>query len=263
MGKITLLAQKIHYKTTKEQDKMRVAGQLAAKVLELIEPHVIAGVTTKELDTLCVGFMEDLDCVTACLNYRGFPESICTSINDVACHGIPDDTVLKDGDIINIDITVIKDGWHGDTSKMFCIGEVSEEAKKICDIAHGALWAGINAIKPYESLGIIGKAIEEYVSDKNVSIARNFSGHGIGLEFHEAPSVLSFEYTDFGVSLIPGLTFTIEPIINVGTGNTHVLEDNWTVKTDDGKLSAQWEHTILITEEGFEILTLREEENNS
>lgn len=256
-----MLASNIHLKTVKEQDKMRIAGHLAANLLESIEPYVLAGVSTEYLDDLCIEFIDEMDCISACLGYKGFPKSICTSINEVACHGIPSKSdILKDGDIINIDVTVIKDGWHGDTSKMFLIGDVSDESKRICDIAHGAMWAGIYAIKPYESLRVIGRAIENYVTDKKASISRNFSGHGIGLGFHEPPSVLSIDYEDFGVILVPGLTITVEPIINVGTGLTVLMEDKWTVLTQDGSLSAQWEHTILVTEEGFEILTLREEE---
>lgn len=251
----------VHIKNAKEQDKMRAAGKLAAQTLEFIEPHVKVGVTTDELNTLVHDFTINSGAIPAPLNYRGFPKSVCISVNDVACHGIPDDYVLQDGDIINIDVTPKLDGWHGDTSKMFLIGNVSDKDRELCEVAHKALWAGINAIELGRDVNCVGQAISRYMRTKTQSIARNFCGHGIGQGFHEGPQVLHYSSWITGTKIAPGLIFTIEPIINIGTGHTKLCPiDEWTITTIDGSKSAQWEHTILITEDGFEILTLREEE---
>ena len=240
---------------------MRKAGKLAAQTLEMLEPHVIEGVSTAALDKLVHDFTLAHNAVPATLGYHGFPASCCISINDIACHGIPDDRILQDGDIVNIDVTPKLDGWHGDTSKMFLIGNVSDEDRELCKIAHDAMWAGINAIEAGRDVKAVGRAISLYMHDKPAVIARDFCGHGTGLEFHEAPQVLHFAFFNNVAMMEPGMTFTVEPIINAGTQNTQTsIEDEWTVTTLDGKKSAQWEHTILVLEDGFEILTLRDEE---
>ena len=254
----------ITIKTAEQIEKMRIAGQLAASVLEMIEPHVKTGVTTGHLDQLCHNYIiDELDAVPAPLNYNGFPKSICTSINNVVCHGIPGEKKLKKGDIINIDITVIKDGFHGDTSKMFLIGKPSIKATRICNVAHDCLMIGINQVRPGIHLGEIGKAIGTHAKAKNCAVVRDYCGHGIGLEFHEMPQVI--HYDDGKVNRSPileqGMTFTIEPMINLGSYEVITSKlDGWTVTTKDRSLSAQWEHTILVTENGYEILTLRKEE---
>ena len=253
----------IHIKNAEEQDKMRAAGKLAAQTLEMLAPHVVAGVTTAALDKLVYDFTVAHNAVPATLGYNGFPASCCISINNVACHGIADATILQDGDIVNIDVTPKLDGWHGDTSKMFLIGNVSDEDRELCKIAHDAMWAGIRAIEPGRDIKVIGRAISLYMVDKPASIAREYCGHGTGLVFHEEPQILHFAFFRTLGKMIPGMTFTIEPIINSGSSETVTSEiDDWTVTTVDGSKSAQWEHTILITEDGYEILTLREEEDN-
>ncbi|ACL72244.1 methionine aminopeptidase [Thioalkalivibrio sulfidiphilus HL-EbGr7] len=250
-------------KTPEEIDKMRVAGRLAAQVLEMIIPHVQAGVSTDELDRICHDYIvNDLDAVPAPLNYKGFPRSICTSINHQVCHGIPGDKRLKNGDILNIDITVIKDGYHGDTSRMFFIGKPSVSAKRVVDVAHKALWLGIEQVRPGARLGDIGHAIQSYVEAQHCSVVREYCGHGIGKVFHEDPQVLHYGEPGKGLELKPGMTFTIEPMVNVGKRHTRLLADGWTVVTKDHSLSAQWEHTILVTENGYEVLTLRQEEKD-
>jgi len=254
----------ITIKTAEQIEKMRIAGQLAASVLEMIEPHVKVGVTTGHLDKLCHNYIVDeLGAIPAPLNYNGFPKSICTSINNVVCHGIPGEKKLKKGDIINIDITVIKDGLHGDTSKMFLIGKRSVKATRICNVAHDCLMIGITQVKPGIHLGEIGKAIGTHAKAMNCSVVRDYCGHGIGLGFHEMPQVI--HYDDGKVNRSPileqGMTFTIEPMINLGSYEVITSKlDGWTVTTKDRSLSAQWEHTILVTENGYEILTLRKEE---
>ncbi|WP_269208093.1 type I methionyl aminopeptidase [Thioalkalivibrio sulfidiphilus] len=250
-------------KTPEEIDKMRVAGRLAAQVLEMIIPHVQAGVSTDELDRICHDYIvNDLDAVPAPLNYKGFPRSICTSINHQVCHGIPGDKRLKNGDILNIDITVIKDGYHGDTSRMFFIGKPSVSAKRVVEVAHKALWLGIEQVRPGARLGDIGHAIQSYVEAQHCSVVREYCGHGIGKVFHEDPQVLHYGEPGKGMELKPGMTFTIEPMVNVGKRHTRLLADGWTVVTKDHSLSAQWEHTILVTEDGHEVLTLRQEEKD-
>jgi len=253
----------VHIKTKAEQDKMRAAGKLAAQTLDMLEPHVVEGVTTAELDKLVHDFTLAHNAVSATLGYHGFPASCCISINDIACHGIPDERVLQNGDILNIDVTPKLEGWHGDTSKMFLIGDVSEDDRDLCNIAHEAMWAGIDAIEVGRDIRSIGRAISLYMSKTSASIAKEFCGHGTGLVFHEEPQILHFATLQSLGTIEPGMTFTIEPIINAGTAFTQTSKvDDWTVTTVDGRKSAQWEHTILILEDSFEILTLREEENN-
>jgi len=253
----------VSIKTAEEIEKMRVAGRLAGEVLTMIEPHVKAGITTGELDQICHNYIiNEQQAIPAPLNYRGFPKSICTSVNHQVCHGIPSDKKLKSGDIINIDITVIKDGYHGDTSKMFTIGKSSIQGNRVIDASHIALWKGIRLVKPGARLGDIGHTIQKYVESQNCSVVREYCGHGIGKSFHEDPQVLHYGKPDTGLELEAGMTFTIEPMVNIGKRHVKLLKDNWTVVTKDHSLSAQWEHTILVTEDGFEVLTLREEEKS-
>ncbi len=241
---------------------MRVAGKLAAEVLDMIAPHVQPGVTTLELDRICHDYIvNEQDAIPAPLNYRGFPRSICTSVNQVVCHGIPGEKRLKKGDIVNIDITVIKDGFHGDTSKMFCIGQPSVLAKRLIEVTQQALWIGINQVKPGRRLGDIGHAIQTHVESYNYSIVREYCGHGIGREFHEDPQVLHYGQPGTGIELQPGMCFTIEPMVNAGKQQVKLKPDGWTVVTKDRSLSAQFEHTILVKDNGFEVLTLRDEEH--
>lgn len=242
---------------------MRVAGKLASDVLVMIEPYVKPGVTTDELNDICHEYIiNEQQAIPAPLNYRGFPRSICTSVNHQVCHGIPGKKKLKSGDIINIDITVIKDGFHGDTSKMFHVGKTNVAAKRLCEVAHKAMYTGINMVKPGVKLGDIGHAIQRFAESNHTSIVREYCGHGIGLEFHEEPQVLHYGKPDTGIEIQEGMTFTIEPMVNIGKRHIRTLPDEWTVVTKDHSLSAQWEHTILVTSDGFEILTLREEEAN-
>ena len=250
-------------KTPEEIEKMRVAGRLAAEVLEMIGPHVQPGVTTDELDRICHDYIVNVQqAIPAPLNYRGFPKSICTSVNHVICHGIPGNKTLKNGDIVNIDITVIKDGYHGDTSKMFFVGKPTVQGRRIVEIAHKALWIGIDMVKPGVRLGDIGHAIQTYAEGQHAAIVREYCGHGIGREFHEEPQVLHYGRPGTGMVLEPGMTFTIEPMVNAGKRHTKLLPDGWTVVTKDHSLSAQWEHTILVTADGHEVLTLRNEERD-
>lgn len=251
-------------KTPEQIEKMRVACRLAASVLEMIEPHVVAGVSTEELNTLCHNYIVDeLGCVPAPLDYHGFPKSICTSINHVVCHGIPTDKKkLKKGDIINIDITVIKDGYHGDTSKMYFVGEPSVLARRLCRITYEAMMVGIEMVKPGVRLGDIGHAIQQYAENERFSIVKEFCGHGIGEGFHEEPHVLHYGTPNTKETLEAGMIFTIEPMLNAGKSPTKVLADGWTAVTRDKSLSAQYEHTIVVTDDGHEILTLRQEEIN-
>lgn len=251
-------------KTPDEIQKMRVAGKLAAEVLIMIEPHVKAGVTTDHLNTLCHDYIVNVQqAIPAPLNYRGFPKSICTSINHVVCHGIPSDKKLKEGDIINIDITVIKDGYHGDTSMMFGVGKVSVLAQRLMRVTRECLWKGIEAVKPGATLGDIGFVIAEHAHKNHFSVVRDFCGHGIGSIFHEENfQVMHYGEKGKGMVLEPGMTFTIEPMINAGKYGVTVLSDGWTAVTKDRSLSAQWEHTLLCTEDGVEVLTLRPGENS-
>jgi len=251
----------VSIKTADEIDKMRVAGRLAAEVLTMITPHVQAGITTDELDQICHNYIVDeQDAIPAPLNYHGFPKSICTSVNHVICHGIPGTKKLKDGDIINIDITVIKDGYHGDTSMMFHVGKTSIIAQRLSANAREAMLIGIALVKPGTTLGDIGHAIQKHAEAQNFSIVREYCGHGIGKVFHEDPQVLHYGEAGTGLVLEAGMTFTIEPMVNAGKRHIKQLPDKWTVVTKDRSLSAQWEHTLLVTEDGCEILTLREDE---
>ncbi len=250
-------------KTAEEIEKMRVAGRLAADVLNMIEPYVKPGVTTDELNTLCHDYIvNEQKAIPAPLNYRGFPKSICTSLNHQVCHGIPGKRRLKNGDIINIDVTVIKDEYHGDTSKMYYVGKPSIQAKRLCEITQDCLFTGISMVKPGIRLGDIGAAIQKYAEKHHYSIVREFCGHGIGKIFHEDLQVLHYGTAGTGIELVAGMTFTIEPMVNAGKRHTRVLPDGWTAVTKDHSLSAQWEHTLLVTETGVEIFTLREEEQD-
>jgi len=252
----------IKIKTADEIEKMRVAGRLAAEVLEMIEPHVKAGVTTNELNQICHDYIvNEQKAIPAPLNYHGFPKSICTSVNHVVCHGIPNDKPLKNGDIINIDITVIKDGYHGDTSKMFHVGKALPHAKRLADITLECMYKGIELVKPGTRLGDIGAAIQQHAEKHHYSVVREYCGHGIGAEFHEEPQVLHYGKAGSGAELKEGMCLTIEPMINAGKRHVKLLKkDGWTVETVDRRLSAQWEHTILVTADGYEVLTKRSEE---
>ncbi len=246
----------ITIKSPEEIKKMRVAGRLAAEVLDMIEPHVRPGVTTDELNTRCHQFIvEEQQAIPAPLNYRGFPKSICTSVNHVICHGIPSHKILKDGDIINIDVTVIKDGYHGDTSRMFFVGTPSIRARRLVEICRDCLEIGIDLVAPGIRLGDIGHAIQSHAEQHGFSVVREYCGHGIGRVFHEEPQVLHYGQSNTGLTLVPGMTFTIEPMLNAGKKETRLLPDQWTVVTRDHSLSAQWEHTIAVTDTGHEILT--------
>jgi len=248
-------------KTAAEIEKMRVVGKLAADVLDMIAPHVVPGITSEELDLICHNYIVNVQqAVPAPLNYHGFPKSICTSINQQVCHGIPNNKKLKSGDIVNIDITVIKDGYHGDTSMMFCVGDVSLHARRLVKITQEAMYKGIEQVKPGATLGDIGHAIQKHAESNRYSVVREFCGHGIGKSFHEEPQVLHYGKPGSGITLDPGMIITIEPMVNLGKRHVKVLPDGWTVVTKDRSLSAQWEHTVLVTETGHEILTLRQDE---
>ncbi len=250
-------------KTKEEIEKMRVAGKLAASVLEMIEPYVKIGVTTDELNTICHDYItQELEAIPAPLNYKGFPKSICTSLNHVVCHGIPSDRKLKDGDIINIDVTVIKDAYHGDTSKMYFVGKPKILAERLCRVTRESMILGIDIVKPGTRLGDIGNVIQRHAEKNHYSIVKEFCGHGIGAVFHEDPQVLHYGTPGTGMILKEGMTFTIEPMLNAGKAAIKVLPDKWTAVTKDRSLSAQWEHTILVTKTGYEILTLRSEETD-
>lgn len=252
----------VSIKSPEEIEKMRVAGRLAAEVLELIEPHVQPGVTTAELDRICHEHIVDVQKgIPACLNYRGFPKSICTSINQVVCHGIPSEKKkLKTGDILNIDVTVIYNGYHGDTSKMYFVGEPAPHAERLVAVTQECLYKGIEAVKPGAKLGDIGHVIQQHAESNHYSVVREYCGHGIGAVFHEDPQVLHYGRPDTGLELKEGMTFTIEPMINAGKRHTKTKPDGWTVETKDGRLSAQWEHTLAVTNAGVEVLTARREE---
>jgi methionyl aminopeptidase len=252
----------ITIKTPQDIEKMRIAGRLAGEVLDYIAPFVKPGVTTDELDKLCHDYMVDVQgCIPAPLNYappghRPYPKSICTSINHQVCHGVPGDKKLKTGDIVNLDITTIKEGWHGDSSRMFCVGEPSIQAKRLCEITHECMWLGIVQVRPGATLGDIGHAIQKHAEKSGYSVVREFCGHGIGKNFHEDPQVLHYGEPGTGIKLQTGMVFTIEPMINAGRRDIRQLGDGWTIVTKDHSLSAQWEHTILVTDSGFEVLTL-------
>jgi len=236
-------------------DGMRAAGKLAAETLDYITPHVKAGVTTEELDRLCHEFILDHNAIPAPLNYRGFPKSICTSINHVICHGIPGPKKLKEGDSLNIDVTVILDGWYGDTSRMFFVGKPKLLPQRLCQVTFEALWKGIEAVKPGARLGDIGHAIQTHVEAHRYSVVRDFCGHGIGRVFHDEPSVMHFGKPGTGPELKPGMFFTIEPMVNAGKPGSKILADGWTAVTRDKTLSMQFEHTLAVTEDGYEVFT--------
>ena len=252
----------VNLKTSDEIIKMRTAGKLASKVLEMIGEYVNVGVSTEELNEICHRYIVDKqEAVPAPLNYHGFPKSICTSVNHQVCHGIPSkNKVLKSGDIVNIDVTVIKDGYHGDTSKMFLVGNASILANRLCRVTRECMMMGIEVVKPGVHIGTIGATIQQHAEKNNFSVVREYCGHGIGKNFHEAPQILHYGEKNTGIQLEEGMTFTIEPMINAGKSGTKLLNDGWTVVTQDKSLSAQWEHTILVTNNGFEILTKREKE---
>jgi methionyl aminopeptidase len=247
----------ITVKTPEQIEKMRVAGRLAAEVLQVVAPHVKPGVSTEELDRICHDHIVKVQqAIPANVGYKGFPATICTSVNNVICHGIPSSQkVLKDGDIVNIDVTVIKDGWHGDTSRMYFVGTPSTLAKRLVEVTREAMWRGIRAVKPGATLGDIGHAIQSYAEAERFSVVREYCGHGIGEIYHEDPQVLHYGTPQAGIPLRPGMTFTVEPMINAGARHTRLLPDGWTVVTKDRSLSAQWEHTIAVTPAGYDVLT--------
>ncbi len=252
----------ISIKNAEEIERMRVAGRLAAEVLDFIAPHVRPGITTGELDRLCHDYMvHEQGTIPAPLNYAPpghtpYPRSICTSVNHQVCHGVPGERRLKAGDVVNLDITVIKDGWHGDTSRMFYVGEPSIQARRLTEITYECMWKGILAVRPGAHLGDIGAAIQKHAERHRYTVVREFCGHGIGRKFHEEPQVLHYGNAGTGPVLQPGMTFTIEPMINAGRRDVRMLGDGWTVVTKDHSLSAQWEHTVLVTESGYEVLTV-------
>jgi methionyl aminopeptidase len=247
----------VNLKTPEDIAGMRVAGKLAADVLEMIAEHVKPGVTTDELNQICHDYIVNVQqAIPAPLNYKGYPKSICTSINHQVCHGIPNERPLKNGDIVNIDVTVIKDGWHGDTSRMFIVGEGSIAAKRLCQMTYDAMWKGIAKVKPGIRLGDIGHTIQTFAEANGFSVVREFCGHGIGQKFHEEPQVLHYGRPGTLEELVPGMMFTIEPMINAGRREIREMGDGWTIVTKDRSLSAQWEHTVLVTETGYEVMTL-------
>lgn len=249
-------------KSAEEISKMRAAGKLASEVLDMIDPYVVPGVSTHELNKICHEYIvNEQKAIPAPLNYRGFPKSICTSVNHQVCHGIPGERTLKNGDILNIDITVIKDGFHGDTSKMFMLGKPSILAQRLIDVTYKALKIGIHHVRPGVQLGDVGHAIQSFVERNRFTVVREYCGHGIGRMFHEDPQVLHYGKPSTGMKLQAGMTFTIEPMVNAGKRNVRLLPDGWTVVTKDHSLSAQWEHTVLVTDTGYEVLTLRKDES--
>lgn len=248
----------VSVKTPEQIEQMRVAGRLAAEVLEVVKPHVKPGVTTEELDDICREHIVKVQqAIPANVGYKGFPKTICTSVNHVICHGIPSHSkILKDGDIVNIDVTVIKDGWHGDTSRMYYVGKPDVRAQRLCTVTFEAMMLGIEEVRPGATLGDIGHAIQRHVEGNGFSVVREYCGHGIGTVYHEDPQVLHYGQRGSGLQLREGMTFTIEPMVNAGKPQTRLLPDGWTVVTKDHSLSAQWEHTCLVTETGVEVLTL-------
>ena len=247
----------VSIKTPEQIEQMRVAGRLAAEVLEVVKPHVKSGVTTEELDDICrEHILKVQQAIPANVGYKGFPKTICTSVNHVICHGIPSHSkILKDGDIVNIDVTVIKDGWHGDTSRMYYVGKPDVRAQRLCTVTFEAMMLGIEQVRPGATLGDIGYAIQRHVEGNGFSVVREYCGHGIGTVYHEDPQVLHYGQRGSGLQLREGMTFTVEPMVNAGKPQTRLLPDGWTVVTKDHSLSAQWEHTIAVTDKGFEILT--------
>ena len=250
-------AGSVTIKDAAEQDAMRRAGRLAAEVLDMIGPHVVAGVTTEELDRICHDYIVDVQrAIPAPLGYRGYPKSICTSVNHVVCHGIPGDRRLRQGDVVNIDVTVIKDGFHGDSSRMYPVGRIPPHVQRLVDVTYQAMWLGIRCVRPGTRLGDIGATIQRFVEGQHYTVVREYCGHGIGRGFHEDPQVLHYGTAGTGLELVEGMTFTIEPMVNAGRRDVRLLPDGWTVVTRDHSLSAQWEHTVLVTRAGVEVLTL-------
>jgi len=253
----------VDIKSKADIEKMRIAGKLASEVLEMIGQYVKPGVSTEELDQICHDYIvKEQNAIPAPLNYKGFPKSICTSVNHQVCHGIPsDDKILRESDIINIDVTVIKEGFHGDTSKMYYAGKPSILAERLCKVTQECMYQAISIVKPGLHIGDIGAVIQKHAYDNNFSVVKDYCGHGIGKNFHESPQILHYGIKNTGMRLEEGMTFTIEPMINSGKYKTKLLNDGWTVVTQDHSLSAQWEHTILVTSNGYEVLTLRDEEH--
>lgn len=246
----------IPLRKTEEIEQARIAGALAADVLAMIAPHVKAGITTEELDQLCYDYIvHEQKAIPANVGYHGFTKTVCTSVNHVVCHGIPDGQILRDGDIINIDVAVKKDGWFGDTSRMYFVGKPDPLAQRLCETTHEAMWAGIQAVKPGATLGDVGYAIQRVAHREGFSVVREYCGHGIGTTYHDEPQVLHYGQPGTGIKLKPGMIFTIEPMLNAGKNAVKTLEDGWTVVTKDRSLSAQWEHMVVVTEFGFDILT--------
>ena len=247
----------VEIKTLEQQEKMRVAGKLASEVLDMIGDYVKPGVSTLELDEICNDYIVNTqETIPANVGYRGFPATTCTSINHVVCHGIPNEKGLRNGDILNIDVTVIKDGYHGDTSRMFVVGKTSNQAKKLIDVTYQSMCEGIRAVKPGNKLGDIGYAIQKHAENNYYSVVKEYCGHGIGQVYHDEPQILHYGTPAKGMELKSGMTFTIEPMVNLGNAAVRLLSDGWTVVTKDHSLSAQWEHTILVTDNGYEVLTL-------
>ncbi|MFL2701128.1 MAG: type I methionyl aminopeptidase [Gammaproteobacteria bacterium] len=253
---------KISIKSEKEINKMRVAGRLAADVLEMITPYVIPGISTGELDKICYEYIINVqNAIPANVGYKGYEKTICSSVNQVICHGIPDNNkILKNGDILNIDVTVIKDGWHGDTSKMFLVGECAPHNKRLVKVTQECLYKGIDAVKPGAFFGDIGHAIQKHAEKNYYSVVEDYCGHGIGTVYHEEPQILHFGKKGTGIKIQEGMCFTIEPMINQGVKYSKTLRDGWTVETKDGRNSAQWEHTIAVSKSGAEVLTKRNDE---
>ena len=247
----------VSIKSPQDIERMRVAGRLAAEVLQVVAPHVKAGVSTAELDRICHDHIVNVQkAIPANVGYKGFPATVCTSVNNVICHGIPSPSkILKDGDIVNIDVTVIKDGWHGDTSRMYVVGKPSVKAQRLVDVTRAAMFEGIRAVRPGATLGDVGHAIQKHVEAERFSVVREYCGHGIGQIYHDDPQVLHYGQPGTGLRLQEGMTFTIEPMVNEGQRHTKLLNDGWTVVTRDKSLSAQWEHTVVVTADGVEILT--------
>jgi methionyl aminopeptidase len=258
------MLQPLHQPLKSPEDlaQMKVAGRLASEVLDFITPHVKPGVSTGALDKLCHDYMVNVQgTIPAPLNYappghRPYPKSICTSVNHQVCHGVPGDKIVKGGDIVNIDGTVIKEGWHGDTSRMFYVGEPSVQARRLCEVTYECMWRGIATIRPGSTLGDIGFAIQKHAEANGFSVVREFCGHGIGKRFHEEPQILHYGRPGQGLKLVPGMTFTVEPMINAGKRDIRQLADGWTIVTADHSLSAQWEHTVLVTEDAYEVFTV-------
>ena len=258
-----LRATQITLKTPEEQQKLRIAGALAADVLDMIGEHVVPGISTDELDSICHDYIVNVQqAIPANVGYRGFPKTVCTSVNHVVCHGIPNERRLKAGDIVNIDVAVIKDGYHGDTSRMYYAGQPPVLAQRLSEICKQAMWRGIDAARPGAHLGDVGHAIQSFAEAEGFSVVREYCGHGIGRVYHEDPQILHYGEPGTGLEIVPGMVFTVEPMINAGRRHVRVLPDGWTVVTKDHMLSAQWEHMVLVTPTGHEVLTLGQRDSH-